>query len=207
MAHAVDDRGRPLLCLSDLAEHSRNMATDPRASLMVTEDGEGDPLARGRTTLLGEVTVLDGGERDAALERYRATHAGAFYAEFADFRFYRLEVSSVRFVGGFGRMSWVDAAEYATAEADPLRPHRAAIIDHMNDDHGDALVAFCQVLGGRPDTISARMVDVDRYGFSVLAADGLGGDEKAVRFGFDAAADTPLAVRTAMVELVRRTRS
>ena len=211
VAHAVDELGRPLLCLSDLAEHSRNLTADPRASVMVTEDPTGDrggdPLASGRVTLLGEVTVLDGVERAAALQRYRSVHADAFYVEFSDFRLYRLEVTSARFVGGFGRMSWVGAADYAGAEPDPLRPHRAGIIEHMNNDHADALVAFCRVLAGRPDTATARMVDVDRYGFSVLAGDNPDGDLKAVRFGFDAATDTPLEVRTAMVELVRRTRA
>jgi len=231
VAHAVDERGRPLLCLSDLAEHSRNLAADRRASVMVTESptesptgnstgnstdsaadsatdsGGGDPLARGRVSLLGEVSVLDGGERAAALERYRAVHTGAFYVEFTDFRVYRLEVTSARFVGGFGRMSWVDAAEYAAAAPDPLRPHRAGIIGHMNDDHADSLVAFCRVFGNRPDTVAARMVDVDRYGFSVLASDTPEGSPTAVRFGFDEPTDTPLEVRTAMVALVRRIRA
>jgi len=206
VAHAVDELGRPLLCLSDLAEHSRNLTADPRASIMVTEEAAGDPLASGRVTLLGEVTALAGAERTAAREHYRSVHADAFYVDFDDFRLYRLEVASARFVGGFGRMSWVDAAEYARAEPDPLRPHRAGIVDHMNNDHADALVAFCRVLAGRPDTATARMVDVDRYGFSVLAGDAPDGDLKAVRFGFDAPTDTPLEVRTAMVDLVRRTR-
>jgi hypothetical protein len=213
VAHAVDELGRPLLCLSDLAEHSRNLTADPRASIMVTEpsdntgDTEGDPLARGRVTLLGEVTVLAGAEREAALARYRSVHTDAFYVEFSDFRLYRLEVASARFVGGFGRMSWVAAADYARAEPDPLRPHRAGIVDHMNNDHAEALVAFCRVLAGRPDTATARMVDVDRYGFSVLAGDSPDGDLKALRFGFDTPTDTMLGVRTAMVELVRRTRA
>ena len=224
VSHASDERGRPLLCLSDLAEHSRNLAADRRASVMVTEVGDGDPLARGRVTLLGEVTALAGDERGAALERYRAVHPDAFYVEFSDFRVYRLEVESARYVGGFGRMSWVDAGEYSRAEPDPLRPHRIGIIQHMNDDHADSLLAFCRVLAGRTDTVSARMLDVDRYGFSVLAStagDGAdrggenGGGEngggndsggKAVRFGFDTPTDTPLAVRTAMIELVRRAR-
>lgn len=206
VAHAVDDAGRPLLCLSDLAEHSRNLAADPRASVMVTEPGPGDPLALGRVTLLGRTSVLDGEDRAAALQQYLAAHPNAFYAEFADFRLYRLDVEAVRYVGGFGRMSWVSAQDYAAAEPDPLRTHKAAIIDHMNDDHADALVAYCRVLAGRPETVSARMVDVDRYGFSVLAADAPGGDPKAVRFAFDGPTDTPQAVRAAMVELVRRSR-
>jgi hypothetical protein len=203
VAHAVDGRGRPLLLLSDLAEHSRNLAGDPRASLMVTEGS----LALGRVTVIGRVAELAGDERDTALEVYRAAQPDAFYAGFGDFRLYRMEVESVRYVGGFGRMSWVDAAAYTEAEPDPLRPHAERIIAHMNDDHADALVLFCRRFGGRPDTAVARMVGVDRYGFSVLAADEPGGPETAVRLAFEERTDTPDAVRKAMIELVRRARA
>jgi putative heme iron utilization protein len=218
VSHAVDPVGRPLLLLSDLAEHSRNLAADPRASLMASEGslagpsisaevGTGDPLALARVTVIGRVGELTGEERAAALEIYRAAQPGAFYTGFGDFRLYRLEVDSVRYVGGFGRMSWVDAASYAAAEPDPLRPHAERIIGHMNDDHADALVLFCRRFGNRPGTAVARMVGVDRYGFAMLAADEPGGQETAVRLAFDASTDTPDAVRKAMIELLRRARS
>ena len=121
VAYAVDDVGRPLLCLSDLAEHSRNLAADPRASLLAAEVGAGDPLALARVTVVGSVAELTGAEREAALRTYGDVHPGAFYSAFADFRMYRLEVDSVRYVGGFGRMSWVSATDHAAAEPDPLR--------------------------------------------------------------------------------------
>jgi heme iron utilization protein len=207
VSHAVDARGRPLLLLSDLAEHSRNLAGDPRASLMAVERGPGDPLALARVTVLGTVEELPDDEREAALAVYRAAQPGAFYSGFADFRLYRMAVSSVRYVGGFGRMSWVGADDYAAAEPDPLRPHAERIIAHMNDDHADALVRFCRVFGERPDTATARMVGVDRYGFAVLAADRPGGDEVAVRLRFDAQTDTPDGVRKAMIDLLHRARA
>ena len=130
VAYAVDGAGRPLLCLSDLAEHSRNLAVDPRASLMVSATGShslstggaGDPLALARVTVLGTVVELRDDERSAALDAYRDRHPDAFYATFDDFRLYRLDVASVRYVGGFGRMSWVSADDHATAEPDPLDP-------------------------------------------------------------------------------------
>lgn len=207
VSQVADDLGRPVLCLSDMAEHTRNLAADPRASVMVNEVGTGDPLARGRVTLLGEIGRLTGDERAAVLALYRSAHPDAFYVDFADFHVYRLAVASVRYVGGFARMSWVDPAEYAAAMPDPLRAHRAGIVGHMNDDHADALVNFCRVFAGRPDTVSARMLDVDRYGFSVLAADAPDADGHTVRLSFDEPADTPLAVRSAMVALVHRARS
>lgn len=200
VAHAVDATGRPVLLLSDLAEHSRNLAADPRASLLVTEDGTGDPLDRGRVTLVGEITQPREDERAGALEVYRGLHGGALGTDHG-FRIYRLEVGAVRFVGGFARMSWVDADGYAGAEPDPLLPHVARIVEHMNDDHSDALVTFCRVYGDRPETTAAEMTGVDRYGFTVAA----GGE--TLRLAFPSRVDTPDEVRAAMVELVREARS
>lgn len=206
VACAADDTGRVVLCLSDLAVHAVNLAADPRASVLVAADAAGDPLAAARVTLVGDLREVPEVERAAVRDEYRRVHVDAFYAGFADFRVYRLEPTAVRYVGGFGRMSWVSAAEYRDAAPDPLRSHADGILDHMNDDHGDALIAFCQVLGGRPEVAGARMVGVDRYGFDVLATAPSTPSPRAMRFGFDAVADTPNAVRAAMIELVRRTR-
>ncbi len=207
VSHALDATGRPLLLLSDLAEHTRNLAADPRASVMAVEAGDGDPLALARVTIVGRVAEVPDDERDAALGTYLETHPGAFYARFSDFRLYRLDVTSVRYVGGFGRMSWVGAEHYSAAEPDPLRPHAARIVEHMNDDHADALVTFCRVFGDRAGTVEARMVDVDRYGFAVLAADAPGGDPTAIRLHFDSRVDTADGVRAAMIGLIRKARA
>ena len=207
VAYAVDEVGRPLLCLSDLAEHSRNLADDPRASLMAVETGDGDPLALARVTVLGPVVELHDDAREAALRTYRERHPGAFYATFADFRLYRLDVASVRYVGGFGRMSWVSADDHATAEPDPLRRHAAGVVEHMNDDHAEALVLYCRVFGGRAATERAEMVGVDRYGFTMLARDAGSDDRTAVRIAFGRSVDTPAAVRAAMIELLAEARA
>ena len=206
--YAIDDAGRPIVFVSTMAEHTRNAAADPRASLIVTESfPEGsDPLAAGRVTLIGDLLEVAGGERPAVRDRYLAANpASAYYIDFGDFSFWRLKVLSVRYVGGYGRMSWVEASDYARASADPLAGAAAAgILEHMNGDHADSLVLFARVFGGRPDTTEAKMTAVDRYGFDVVAA-GAGG-RAALRFGFDAPVETAAAVRPAMIRLVERAR-
>ena len=157
--------------------------------------------------MLGTVVELRDDERSAALDAYRDRHPDAFYATFDDFRLYRLDVSSVRYVGGFGRMSWVSADDHATAEPDPLDPHAAGVVEHMNDDHPDALVAYCRVFGGRPTTGYAEMVGVDRYGFTMLAVDEGATDRVAVRIAFGRQVDTVGAVRAAMIELLHEARA
>src|SRR3954452_488551 len=114
-SYGLDDRGNPLFFVSLMAEHTQNAMRDPRASLLVTEqvpDGA-DPLASGRATLMGPMTRVDDADRPAAQERYLAANpASAYYIDFGDFAFYRLDVTAIRYVGGYGRMSWGDAPRY-----------------------------------------------------------------------------------------------
>jgi len=206
--YALDEVGRPIVFVSTMAEHTRNAAADPRASLIVTEpvpDGR-DPLAGGRVTLIGELLEVGGDERPAVRDRYLAANpASAYYIDFGDFSFWRLEVAGVRYVGGYGRMSWVAASDYAAAEPDPLAGEAAGIVEHMNAGHADSLVLLARVLGGRPDTVEAVMTAVDRYGFDLVAAGPSG--RAAVRIGFDAPVATPAAARPALVRLVERARN
>lgn len=205
VAPAVDERGRPLLLLSDLAVHSRNLKADPRASLMVTEPGDRDPLDLARVTVIGPVTEVSGAEGDAALATYQRAHPGGLGTDHG-FRIYRLDVTAVRFVGGFARMSWVDAAEYTAAAPDPLLPHVAGIVEHMNADHAAAMVLCCQVFGDRPDTTAAHMTGIDRYGFDMLATDAPDGPEHRVRLAFAEPVTTPTEARQALVALVQDAR-
>ena len=144
-----------------MAEHTQNALRDPRASLLVTEpvpDGA-DPLASGRVTLLGLLAPVADDDRDVARDRYlEANPAASYYIDFGDFTFLRLTVDHIRYVGGYGRMSWVDAADYKRAEPDPLADAAAGIIAHMNDDHADAQVLFCRHFAGLDG--HARGVDV-----------------------------------------------
>src|SRR4051812_2093213 len=206
-SYGLDDRGNPLFFVSLMAEHTQNAMRDPRASLLVTEpvpDGA-DPLASGRGTLMGALAAVTDEDRPAVRERYLAANpTSAYYIDFGDFPFYRLDVQSIRYVGGYGRMSWVDAAGYAAAQADPLAGAAAGIIEHMNADHAEAQVLFCRHLAGRPETTSASMSAVDRYGFEMIAVSPAG--RAAVRVGFPAPCTTGDEVRLAMVAMVGEAR-
>ena len=98
--------GAPVLCVSNLAEHGRNLAADPRASIaIVAPSSESDPLASGRVTLAGVVDAPDGDERAAAREAHLSAVAAAkYYIDYSDFTLWVLRVQRVRWVGGYGRM-------------------------------------------------------------------------------------------------------
>ncbi len=208
VSYALDEAGNPIFFVSLMAEHTQNALADPRASLLVTEpvpDGA-DPLASGRATLMGRMERVPDAKRDSVRDAYLAANpAASYYIDFGDFTFFRLTVDAIRYVGGYGRMSWVDAADYAMAEPDPLAGAVAAgIIAHMNDDHADSQVLYCQHLLGRADTTSASMSAVDRYGFDMVAVGPTG--RAAVRMAFAEPCDDAVAVRTALVALVGEAR-
>ena len=149
--------GAPVLCVSNLAEHGRNLASDPRASIaIVAPTSESDPLASGRVTLAGVVEAPDGDERAAAREAHLSAVAAAkYYIDYSDFTLWVLRVQRVRWVGGYGRMESTTGEEYSAAAPDPVQPQAAGAIDHLNADHADSLVAMAKVLGGYPDTTAA----------------------------------------------------
>ena len=113
--YAADAAGRPLLLMSRLAVHTKNLAGDSRASLLVFEPGiESELLNSARLNLLGDVAAVPEPEFADARARYLARHPeAAQWAEFGDFGFYRMNVIDIYYVGGFGVMGWLSVSDYA----------------------------------------------------------------------------------------------
>lgn len=205
---AFDGAGRPVLLLSKLAEHTQNLLASSDASLLLTDplDAHPEPLAASRVTLLGPCCAVPAGEQGGARELFLAAHPSAsYYVEFKDFGFYRLQPIALRYVGGFGRMSWVSADEYAAAEPDPLAAAAASIVKHMNDDHEAAVVLFAKVLAAIEEVESAKMTAVDRYGFELAVVTKSG--PRAARLAFEQPVTTTDEVRRTMVAMVKAARA
>jgi putative heme iron utilization protein len=203
---ALED-GALVLCLSHLAEHGRNLAGDPRASVVITQvDRPPDPLAAARVTLAGRA------ERPAdasTMATARAVHlasvpAASIYVDFSDFSLWVLRVERVRWVGGYGRMDSASGTAYAAAAPDPVAINAASAIAHLNGDHADALLAIAQALGGYQDATAAACSGIDRLGID-LALDTPRGHAPA-RVAFPEALAESSQLRAATVELTRRAR-
>jgi putative heme iron utilization protein len=198
------DEGNPIFLISGLAEHTKNLERDPRASLLVAESGAADPLANGRVTLLGPCRRVDedgGGARAAFLTAHPNS---AYYADFSDFAFWKLSVNAIRYIGGYGRMSWINQQDWRAAEADPLATSAAGMVAHMNADHGDALVLYCKTFSRATDITAAKMTGVDRYGFEMSATTPEGA--RLVRVAFATPVSTPEQVRAELVAMVKHAR-
>ena len=198
--------GNPVFLISGLAEHTRNLAADPRASLLIAESAHEDPLANGRVTLIGRCAVLEEGPaQGAAREAFLAAHPNAaYYADYGDFSWWVLDVEWIRYIGGYGRMSWVDREEWAAAEPDPLAGVAASILEHMNADHGAALLDYCRAFSRAADASAARVTGVDRYGFEMSVTTDRG--PRPVRLAFSRPVATADAARQELVALAKRAR-
>jgi len=198
--------GAPVLCVSQMAEHGRNLAADPRASIAIVGPAtDPDPLAGARVTLAGVV------ERPSrhALDAARAAHLAAvpaakYYIDYGDFSLWILSVRRVRWVGGYGRMDSATGGAYLAAQPDPVQPHAADAIAHLNADHSDSLRLMAQTLGGYPDTTAATCTGADRCGLDLRVI-----TERGVaytRVGYHRPLNSIDELRSATVQLVRHAR-
>ena len=203
MPYSVDERGRPIFLISTMAMHTQNLKTEPRASLLVTQfDAEGDPLGAARVTLLGNVLTVAEPELAQARKVYLERYANSkYWVDYEDFSFYKMEIVDVYYVGGFGVMGWVAAAEYGSARPDPLADATAGIIEHMNADHKDSLVLLARKFAGI-EAEEAAMTSVDRLGFHLRLKTSEG--VRGARIGFVREVSTPAETRSVLVEMVKQ---
>lgn len=191
----------PLLMISDLAEHTRNLGESDRASLLF--DGTGgldNPLTGARVTVLGRLSKCDD---PLLLARYVAHHPDAeIYAGFTDFHLFRMEIERAHIVAGFGEISWVDAADVSLAKAPPqgLIEAEAEIVAHMNEDHGDAVELYATALLGRTGD-GWTMTGIDPEGLDLRR----GGE--IARLAFGRPVDGPQKARAELVKLAKKARS
>lgn len=185
--------GMPILLLSELAEHTRNLVKDRRASLLYENVGElASPLTGLRVTLVGDIAPAPEQDTTRYLNRYPEARQ---YAKFKDFAFYRFMPRAAHLVAGFGRIEWLDAqlfllqpeacTQIAAAEAD--------IIAHMNSDHADAVARYASVLLGQTAHDEWELCGCDPLGCDLR-------DETThIRLPFDPPAYTATQVRKALV--------
>jgi putative heme iron utilization protein len=205
MPYGLDDRGRPIFLISTMAMHTQNLQADPRASLLVTQpDASGDPLGASRITLLGNVVPVPEADLAESRRLYLDRYANSkYWVDFQDFSFYRMELVDVYYVGGFGVMGWVTAAEYYGAQPDPLTDAAAGILQHMNSHHSEALILFAHAFAGI-ESQEATMTSVDRLGFHVRLKTEEG--MRGARIAFLREVRSPAEAREVLAEMTQQAR-
>lgn len=195
--YCLSEEGWPLILISRIAQHTRNLQADPRCSLLVAERDVEDVQLNGRLTLMAQARQLsEPPSVETAAERYyRYFPESRDYHRVHDFDFWVLQPVRWRFIGGFGAIHWLEqvalANPFAGAEGD-----EGGMLEHMNADHAAAIAHYVGQ-AGLPATPEARMVGIDAEGFHLRIG-------QAVHWlPFPSACSTAIEVRQALVSMAR----
>ena len=195
--YALTHAGRVAVYVSGLAQHTHNMQGDPKVCLTVQERSSGEnQQALARVTVVGDACRVEGEHVAAVEERYlRFFPEARAYGGTHDFAFYWVEPRRVRYIGGFGQIFWVEAADWSVPTPE-WSAEEQRIIEHMNTDHADAVVELARQHCAQ-DVERAELVSLDVEGFHLRADTGL------LYIPFPEPCATTAEVRAGMVLLAR----
>lgn len=202
---ATDADGTPLILVSQLSAHTKAILADPRCSLLVGEPGKGDPLAHPRITLICRAARLEAGtpESERAERRYLNRNPKAkLYVGLGDFSFFRLEVERASLNGGFGKAYLLSRGDIILSGpvVDALAESEQGAVDHMNDDHLDAVANYARHFA-RAEGGGWILTGIDLDGIDLAA-----GDESR-RVFFPSQLTDAKDMRMALVEMAKEARA
>jgi putative heme iron utilization protein len=201
LASAPD--GAPVLLISRLALHTRNLLADPRVSVMLDERAPGDPLEGARIMLAG--TAEEAGDDAAAhlRHRYLSAHPSAeVFVDFKDFSFFRIRPKAAHLVAGFGRIVDLAPGQFLTdlTGAEAVLEAEEGAVAHMNADHREALNLYATRLLGAAEA-DWRCTGCDPDGLDLQAG------TSVLRLDFPRRIVTPGALRSVLRELAEQARA
>ncbi|KGN53937.1 glutamyl-tRNA reductase-binding protein, chloroplastic [Cucumis sativus] len=198
---ACDADGTPILAVSSLAEHAKNLETNPKCSLLVAKE----PEDRGTlvVTLHGDAVAVSEEDRPAVRAAYLSKHPNAFWVDFGDFNFVYIKPKVIRYVSGIATASLgsgeLSSEEYMAAQVDPIAQFAKPVTSHMNRDHAEDTKNIVRHWTSIP-VDSAIMLDLDSLGFNVKAD--YRGTSFKLRVPFPRRAESRKDVKTLVVEMV-----
>jgi putative heme iron utilization protein len=195
--------GSPILLISRLARHTKNILVDSRVSLMLDERAEGDPLEGARIMVAGRAGQADETEVAALSRRYLAAHPSAeAFANFKDFSFFRVKPSGAHLVAGFGRIVDLEPRQFLTdlSGAEALLEAEPDAVDHMNEDHREAMNLYATRLLGA-EAADWRCTGCDPDGIDMQSG------AKTLRLDFPERVTDATSLRKMLVRLAAEARA
>jgi putative heme iron utilization protein len=195
--------GSPILLISRLAVHTKNLLADDRVSLMLDERAPGDPLEGARIMVAGRATEADDDDRATLRRRYLAAHPSAeAFVDFKDFSFFRIHPTAAHLVAGFGRIIDLKPEQFLTevGDAASLLEAEPGAVEHMNEDHREAMNLYATKLLGA-EAADWRCIGCDPEGLDMQAG------TAALRLEFPTRATTAGDLRKMLVRLAEEARA
>ena len=194
--YILDHDAQPVILISTLAEHTKNIENDGRVSLLVHDAGA-NVQAEARITVLGDCARMQDQEQVKTRYLRYFPNAESYFATH-DFFFYCIAPIMVRYIGGFGEIHWIPAKDF-TAPENQLAAQEEGILVHMNQDHAQNLRDYCRHYQGKKAK-NVEMMGIDCDGFDVRT------DGELLRFDFDTPVLDAMQAREALVKMAKESK-
>ena len=208
----LDHHGQPIVLISDIAEHTKNIIVNPKVSLLVFEplnlNASADLQANSRLTLIGTAEKLTKNDANLMARYCRYLPESSDYFAMHDFNFYRIHIHQARFIAGFGKMGWLNGDEVVNVQNQDHATQIAALetdmIAHMNADHNDSMLLYCKhFYNMQPNHVSLLGIDTDGFDIEATFENSL----RILRFQFESPIFDANSARAAFVALTKQVRS
>ena len=208
----LDHDASPIVLISTIAEHTKNIIANPKVSLLVFAGNE-DLQASSRLTLIGDASKIEKNDAGQSYTNLRARYLrylpqATSYFDMHDFSFYRIHIAQARYIAGFGKMGWMEGSELSGADLSAetnrektslLASQETGIVEHMNADHGHSMISYCQHFYHITPT-NAEMLGIDSDGFDIKATM-CDDSTKILRFNVEQAITDAQSARAALVAM------
>ncbi len=191
--YVINREGNPVILISTLAQHTKNISANPKVALTVIEgDKGGDIQAYGRVTIIGDAEIVP--KDSPSAKRYLRYYPGAKrYFEAHDFNFYHIKFVRGRFIGGFGKIFWLEQEDMAT---NPFsNEEEEGIVTHMNNDHVDTMRRYFENLS---DDKNPVLLGVDSEGCDIMVG------KQRYRFDFPRPISPDYSIKDALTDLGKK---
>ena len=196
--YCLDRYGQPVILISTIAQHTKNILSDNKVSLIVTEGDADDLQTVGRVTYIGDARKLDEQDNDTMERYYEYFPQSRGYHKTHDFDFYTIDIQRVRYIGGFGKIYWVEKDKFLMPNPFDHEKEQG-MLQHMNKDHADAIRHYCDLFDIHlTDKQMPVLAGIDSEGFHVRIG------KRIHRINFKEPVNTGEEVRKALVEMARQ---
>ena len=195
--YCLNKDGLPIILISSIAQHTKNILFDPKVSLLVTERDADDVQTAGRVTYIGDAGLLDENDADSIERYYQYFPQSRDYHLIHDFSFYYIKPTRIRFIGGFGQIYWLEKEDFLLTNPFSFVEEKQ-MYDHMNRDHLEAIRHYCNLHAiSIENSKTVEMVGIDSEGFHLRI------DARIYYITFDEPVSTSAEVRKTLVDMAR----
>lgn len=194
--YALNAQGSPVVLISSIAQHTKNVAQDAKVSLTMTATDGGDVQANARLCLLGELKAMDPADEDAQERYFHYFEQAKLYFDVHDFAFYEFHPVAVRYIGGFGKIFWVEVEDFFLKNPFFGAAERG-MLSHMNEHHSASIKAYCMHYAKADISMCKQvsLVGLDAEGIDIKM------DEERLRIPFAKAISSPNEAREVLTEM------